>query len=109
MCNYVNFILCNAPHVFDLISFHRGIDFPSLEFPELFRALALTNTVENMRRHIRETCTSRCNDNGNRRAQLRLMSDGSRYALYNASASVVQLLVLAPDFTPVRRFQSNAS
>jgi len=74
-----------------------------LEISQIFHEVS-NNTVENTRRHIRETCTSRCNDNGNRRAQLRLMSDGSRCALYNASASVAQLLVLAPDFTPVRYF-----
>lgn len=88
--------------IFDFFSSRIWIDFPSIRLK--FPVIRSNNTVENTGRHIRETCTSRCNDNGNRRAQLRLMSDGSRYVLYNASASVAQLLVLAPDFTPVRRF-----
>lgn len=91
--------LCNVSHLFHPIPFHWSNRLPEYSF-RIFRTFS-TNT-ENTRRHIRETCTGRCNDNRNRRAQLRLMSDGSRCALYNASASVVQLLVLAPDFTPVR-------
>lgn len=39
---------------------------------------------------------TRCSDNGNRRAQLRLMSDGSRYALYNAPSPASPLSPARP-------------
>lgn len=46
-----------------------------------------------------QTCNSRCTDNGNRRAQLRLTSDGSCCTLHEALFCwFARLLALVPDF-----------